>query len=157
MIPTKTYPLSAIMGKDREYAALIKTYADAVAENVRLREAMNKYSEDEMLLIERCAKVCEVMGAKHFECPEMSEYCADAIRALTPKQERRTCLWTEMDADTNNWDTSCGTAWTIVDGSPTSNEIKFCHGCGLPLEVAEKPLHGADGELIERRSGGDYE
>ena len=39
--------------------------------------------------IERCAKVCEVMGAKHFECPEMSEYCADAIRALSPKVERR--------------------------------------------------------------------
>ena len=39
----------------REYAALIKTYADAVAENARLKAAMDKYSEDEMLLIERCA------------------------------------------------------------------------------------------------------
>ena len=66
----------------RQYAEMIQKYADAVAENVRLREAMNKYSEDEMLLIERCAKVCEVMGFKHSECPEMSEYCADAIRAL---------------------------------------------------------------------------
>ena len=66
----------------RQYAEMIQKYADAVAENVRLREAMDKYSEDEMLLIERCAKACEVMGAKHFECPEMSEYCADAIRAL---------------------------------------------------------------------------
>ena len=66
----------------RQYAALIKTYADSVAENARLKAAMDKYSEDEMLLIERCAKVCEVMGFKHSECPEMSEYCADAIRAL---------------------------------------------------------------------------
>ena len=60
---------------------------DLQAENARLKAAMERYSEDEMLLIERCAKACEVMGAKHFECPEMSEYCADAIRAL--KVERR--------------------------------------------------------------------
>ena len=138
----------------RQYAEMIQKYEDAVAENVRLREAMNKYSEDEILLIERCAKVCEVMGFKHSECPEMSEYCAEAIRALAPRTER-TCLWTEMDEDTNNWDTSCGTAWTIVDGSPTSNEIKYCHGCGLPIEVAEKPLYGADGGLIDRRIGGE--
>ena len=88
------------------------------AEVARLREAMDKYSEDEMLL--------------------------NTI-------ERSTCLWTEMDADTNNWDTSCGTAWTIVDGTPTSNEIKYCHGCGLLIKVADKPLHGADGRLIQRR------
>ena len=52
------------------------------AENARLKAALDRYSEDEMLLIERCAKECEVMGFKHSECPEMSEYCADAIRAL---------------------------------------------------------------------------
>lgn len=87
-------------------------------ENARLKAAMERHSEDEMLL--------------------------NTI-------ERSTCLWTEMDADTNNWDTSCGTAWTIVDGTPTSNEIKYCHGCGLLIKVADKPLHGTDGELIERR------
>jgi hypothetical protein len=63
--------------------------AELEAENARLKAALDKYSEDEMLLIERCAKVCEVMGFKHSECPEMSEYCADAIRAL--KVERRKC------------------------------------------------------------------
>ena len=50
--------------------------AELEAEVARLREAMNNET------IERCAKVCEVMGFKHSECPEMSEYCADAIRAL---------------------------------------------------------------------------
>ena len=33
----------------RKYAALIKTYSDAVAENARLKAAMDKYSEDETL------------------------------------------------------------------------------------------------------------
>ena len=66
----------------RQYAEMIQKYADAVAENVRLRSAMDKYLEDEMLLIERCAKVCERQGKERGECPEMPEYCADAIRAL---------------------------------------------------------------------------
>jgi len=33
----------------RQYARLIKTHAEAVAENARLKAAMDKYSEDEML------------------------------------------------------------------------------------------------------------
>ena len=125
MIPTKTYPLSAVMGEEvtdkariAELEAQLKhaeghaaeletelTMRREQAEGLQnqwvkdtqkivwleaavkmLREAMDRYSEDEMLLIERCAKVCEVMGFKHSECPEMSEYCADAIRAL--KEEK---------------------------------------------------------------------
>ena len=57
------------------------------AENARLKAAMDKYSEDEMLLIERCAKVCENLG-KEIVCPEE---CAEAIRALSPQVERRKC------------------------------------------------------------------
>lgn len=78
------------------------------AENARLKAAMDKYSEDEMLLIERCAKVCEVMGAKHFECPEMSEYCADAIRAL--KVERRSGGERRVSKG-NKWRDEC---WNVL-------------------------------------------
>jgi uncharacterized coiled-coil protein SlyX len=98
MIPTKTYPLSVIIGEeltDKERISELEAQlkhceghsAELEAEVKQLRKAMDKYSEDEMLLIERCAKVCEVMGFKHSECPEMSEYCADAIRALAPRKE----------------------------------------------------------------------
>ncbi len=52
------------------------------AEVTRLKAAMDEYSENEMLLIERCAKVCERQGKERGECPEMPEYCADAIRAM---------------------------------------------------------------------------
>ena len=50
----------------REYAALIKTYADSVAENARLKAAMDKYSENETLgglrgelLLKRCIEICQ--------------------------------------------------------------------------------------------------
>jgi len=44
-----------VNGYLEQYAALIQKYADAVAENARLKAALDRYSEDEMLLIERCA------------------------------------------------------------------------------------------------------
>jgi len=82
----------------RQYAKMIQKYADAVAENARLREAMDKYSEDEMLCndtIERCAKVCEELEIEFCEEYKRSGYasyhegmtdgagnCVEAIRAL---------------------------------------------------------------------------
>jgi hypothetical protein len=61
MIPTKTYPLSVIMGNeltDKERTAELEARlkhceghaAELEAENVRLREAMDKYSEDEITI-----------------------------------------------------------------------------------------------------------
>jgi len=77
----------------RQYARLIKTHANVVAENARLKAALDRYSEDEMLLIERCAKVCEsVYESYESKCntwPEArpdalsgAEDCIRAIRAL---------------------------------------------------------------------------
>jgi len=109
MIPTKTYPLSAIMGDqltDKERIAELEAQvkhceghaAELEAENARLREAMDKYSEDNMLCndtIERCAKVCEELEIEFCEEYKRSGYasyhegmtdgagnCVEAIRAL---------------------------------------------------------------------------
>ena len=52
----------------RQYAALIKTHADVVAENARLKAALDRYSEDEMLCndtIERCAKLSDSFAEKY--------------------------------------------------------------------------------------------
>ena len=43
------------------------------------------------------------------------------------------CVWT-MDSDIGNtYATSCGQLWTLMDGSPEENRVKFCHNCGLPV------------------------
>jgi len=146
MIPTKTYPLSAIIGNqltDKERIAELEAqlkHAEghaaeleaevmefrsrgtvalsswdeererALREGERvvaleaevktLREALNKYSEDEMLLIERCAKVCEQIetasrvkykqdygGYWEGSCDGAGN-CVVEIRALAPRKER---------------------------------------------------------------------
>ena len=75
MIPTKTYPLSAIMGDELTDKERI---AELEAEVKTLREALNKYSEDEMLLIERCAREAEMWDSE----PLSGRSIAACIRAL---------------------------------------------------------------------------
>jgi len=79
----------------RQYARLIKAHAETVAENTRLKAALDRYSEDEMLLIERCAKICEQVEVEawaaykrgitlphHEGMADGAANCATAIRAL---------------------------------------------------------------------------
>ena len=41
------------------------------------------------------------------------------------------CYWTE-DED-GNWETSCGNAFVMQDGTPDDNNFKFCVYCGGTL------------------------
>ena len=40
--------------------------------------------------------------------------------------------------DCNDWTTSCGQCFSIIDGSPTDNKFVFCCYCGA--KVIEKPF-----------------
>jgi len=89
---------TAIQTVQVDMAVLLKLqekYDLAVAENARLKAAMDKYSEDEMLLIERCAKICEQVEVEawaaykrrvplphHEGMADGAANCATAIRAL---------------------------------------------------------------------------
>jgi hypothetical protein len=52
-----------------------------------------------------------------------------------------TCEWTEekeWGESMGTWDTECGNAFTIIDGTPQENGFKFCLYCGKSLiESAE--------------------
>ena len=43
-----------------------------------------------------------------------------------------TCVWQEDCEST--WDTSCDTAFVMIDGTPTDNEYKFCPSCGKSIK-----------------------
>jgi hypothetical protein len=47
------------------------------------------------------------------------------------------CKWVEADPDFDDsmWETSCGEAFTFINGGPTENGVLFCHHCGKPVEV----------------------
>lgn len=50
-----------------------------------------------------------------------------------PKREPA-CLWSRADDDTDTWETSCGHAFTIIEGTPTDNHMAFCCYCGRRVD-----------------------
>jgi hypothetical protein len=53
-----------------------------------------------------------------------------------------TCTWHEDEND-GCWDTDCGEAFVLNDGTPESNHMKFCCYCGKPL-VTDEAVGGAE-------------
>lgn len=51
------------------------------------------------------------------------------------EMEAKRCTWT-YDETHCAWDSSCGEKLILEDGGPNENRIRFCHGCGKPVEVA---------------------
>ena len=49
-----------------------------------------------------------------------------------------TCLWYEDGVDTNTWATSCGGYFSLNEGTPSENEMRFCYKCGKPLEESPR-------------------
>lgn len=41
------------------------------------------------------------------------------------------CIWTETG---EMWETTCGNAFVLNDGTPADNEMKFCCYCGGQLK-----------------------
>jgi len=49
---------------------------------------------------------------------------------VTEKREK-CCTWTENED--GYWETNCGNAFTLEEGTPTKNEMVFCCYCGCKL------------------------
>jgi hypothetical protein len=58
----------------------------------------------------------------------------------------RECAWTYFDSEDDVWETSCGESWIFVNGSPTDNHVRFCHGCGKPVRTVllDDAAHGEE-------------
>lgn len=47
------------------------------------------------------------------------------------------CTWTP-DSD-GTWETSCGQAFVLIDGTPRDNGMNYCTYCGKPLRDDIRP------------------
>ena len=47
---------------------------------------------------------------------------------------REQCIWAQDGVGEDHWDTGCRGRFTIMDGSPSENKMRFCCYCGKPLE-----------------------
>jgi hypothetical protein len=47
---------------------------------------------------------------------------------------RNGCQWSrDSDEDSDTWSTACSHYFTLIDGTPTDNGLKYCCYCGRPL------------------------
>lgn len=86
------------------------------------------------------------MGLNGADCSELDEcdkedlsqligYRGAKLRGLTrpaAPDSIATCDWQE-DSE-GIWETSCGEAWVCTEGTPTENNMKYCHSCGKHLK-----------------------
>lgn len=47
------------------------------------------------------------------------------------------CEWKLLDADNNAYQTECGDAFCIPDGTPQENNMNYCSCCGRKVKVVE--------------------
>ena len=60
---------------------------------------------------------------------------AEASTAMKPL----TCIWTEQDDDDmpGTYASACGEMWSFNNGGLAENNVRFCQGCGKPIEVTK--------------------
>lgn len=86
------------------------------------------------LLCDLCNGVAHNPEPPHESC----DNCAG--RGLMP--DRSTCSWTD-DQD-GSWHTTCDNYFSLNDGSPDDNNMKFCCFCGGGLVTVIPPLSDED-------------
>lgn len=49
---------------------------------------------------------------------------------------KATCGWVQWDPFESDftWGTECGEAWSLSEGTPAENGVRFCFCCGKPTE-----------------------
>jgi len=55
-------------------------------------------------------------------------------------ESKPSCQWT-YDWIDDTWDTGCGQSFTVIDATPSQNDMRYCAYCG-----------GVIDEVIEKRS-----
>lgn len=62
------------------------------------------------------------------------------LKLLSGLPGKEVCIWHQANDDSGRWQTSCGQAWQLEDGTPEENGVRFCHHCGLPMkQVLQAP------------------
>jgi hypothetical protein len=61
----------------------------------------------------------------------------DELEGARAREE--TCEWSQEDRDGRTWHCSvCGACWTLNDGTPEENDMRFCPECGRRVVKCNK-------------------
>lgn len=150
--------------RKKQYAAILAyqeskapTYVELESQLTALQSAHNERTremhsakkrmwevghENEQLLL-RLGKIRQHMETEYPHCFERTAVwrmaAADPEQMLdVPHVIRGQCEWREVDeADCTTWESACGQKWEFTNDGPAENGVKFCQGCGKPIEIVE--------------------
>jgi|GEM_PF-6400132 len=88
----------------------------------RIVEGKNKENLNEIHVCEKCAN-------------ELSVIVTNMLTFGEP-----VCKWTE-DSD-GNYDTDCGNCFSMIDGTPEENNMRYCNACGRKVNVIHYRIEG---------------
>lgn len=78
------------------------------------------------------------VGRYHISTQFLERFAALAFEAgrKAAEQDRvdAVCQW-EQDDEGGYWQTQCGEAFEIIEGTPEQNGMKYCHYCGKTLSA----------------------
>ena len=68
------------------------------------------------------------------------------------RESKGVCEWKRdiNDFSSDFWETSCGEAFCIEDGTPAENNMKYCHHCGKILRIKSSDKGVREMKLIEK-------
>lgn len=56
------------------------------------------------------------------------------IRIVYLRGTDTSCEWEMTDSDHGTWESDCENTFTLIEGTPTQNNLRFCCYCGRPLK-----------------------
>lgn len=60
------------------------------------------------------------------------------IALYTEARPQDPCTWSlDDDPDRTAWHSACGQSWMFTDGGPAENHVRYCHGCGRPVQIVQ--------------------
>lgn len=92
-------------------------------------------------VIDDCEAAHGIGSIQPADGPSHLAACAGG-RVQVPLTEKGPCRWAEDDpwgAMPGTYASDCGELWTFNDGGPKENSVRFCQGCGRPVEVVPFP------------------
>lgn len=87
-----------------------------------------------------------VKFGRYYLSPTRNDEDDMPLYAQPPTVAVPVCNWGQED-DGGSWISDCGQYFTLDDGDPSENGMKFCHGCGKRL--AEHPWQDEGEEADE--------
>lgn len=98
---------------------------------------MTTQHKDPRAVIEQLVEALEVLNnldadINLLNTNKLEEMVDAALTAGRDALKLRTCTWTQHDDVhmPSTYETECGALWSFVEGGPSENKTKFCHGCG---------------------------